>query len=240
MAFADDPFTMFGHGSVVGELIEVIHATGGCLWRVVENIPEVRRAGRPCLGERLARYRDPTWNPAGVNRGLEVEVVQIADFVPRPGERYVMGFTGVKNAPLVRLVAERHGIVIDTLVHPAALVSPTARVDAGCVVHATAIIGSCAHVGAHTYVNKGALVGHDAVVGEHCVIAPGAKVGGHGRLGRGVFLGMGAIVLEDRVVGDHAVVAAGAVVTSDVPARVMAAGMPARVRKSLEGPAGER
>ena len=230
-----DPFVMFGHGNVLGELMELIHATGGYLTRVVQNMPEPRRTAHPSLGERLARFHDPAWNPGAVNRNLEVEVVQFADFGPRPGERYVMGFTGAKNAPLVRLLAERHAISLDTLVHPSAIVSPTARLGAGCVVHAAAMLGSCADVGPHCYVNKGAFVGHDAVVAAHCVLAPGARVGGHARLGAGVFMGMGSIVLQDRVVGAHAVIAAGAVVTRDVPPRVMVAGVPARVRKILQG-----
>ena len=50
---------------------------------------------------------------------------------------------------------------------------------------------------------------------------------------RNVWLGAGATVLQGVRVGEASVVAAGAVVTSDVPAGVVAAGLPARVLKAV-------
>ncbi|MFG1373550.1 chloramphenicol acetyltransferase [Xanthobacter oligotrophicus] len=50
-------------------------------------------------------------------------------------------------------------------------------------------------------------------------------------LGHDVWIGHGAVVLAGRSVGTGAVVAAGAVVTKDVPAYAIVAGVPARVVK---------
>ncbi|MFD5826535.1 DapH/DapD/GlmU-related protein [Lentzea sp. NPDC060358] len=52
------------------------------------------------------------------------------------------------------------------------------------------------------------------------------------RLGRNVWIGASALVMQGVTVGEDAVVAAGAVVTRDVPARTLVAGVPAvAVRK---------
>lgn len=48
------------------------------------------------------------------------------------------------------------------------------------------------------------------------------------RIGDRVFLGANAVVLMGVTIGDGAVVAAGAVVTRDVPAHTLVAGVPAR------------
>lgn len=50
-----------------------------------------------------------------------------------------------------------------------------------------------------------------------------------------VWLGSGAIVMDGVRIGKGSVVAAGAVVTSDIPPHVVAAGVPARVIREIEG-----
>lgn len=54
------------------------------------------------------------------------------------------------------------------------------------------------------------------------------------RLERGCYLGAACLVLPGVTVGERAVVAAGAVVTHDVPAGTLVAGVPARVVKQLD------
>jgi acetyltransferase-like isoleucine patch superfamily enzyme len=52
-------------------------------------------------------------------------------------------------------------------------------------------------------------------------------------IGRNVWIAAGAIVLQGVTVGADSVIAAGAVVTSDVPASTLVAGVPARVIREL-------
>ncbi|MEI7435253.1 MAG: acyltransferase [bacterium] len=52
-------------------------------------------------------------------------------------------------------------------------------------------------------------------------------------LGRNVWLGVRVIVLKGVTIGDNAVIGAGSVVTHDVPANCLAAGVPARVIRSF-------
>ncbi len=98
-------------------------------------------------------------------------------------------------------------------------------------------------------------------VGEHCQIAPfccffpydhGVRPGipihkqpleskGPILIGNDVWIGTGVIVLSNVRIGDGAVVAAGSVVTKDVPAGAIVAGVPARVvrmRSELESAPG--
>lgn len=50
-------------------------------------------------------------------------------------------------------------------------------------------------------------------------------------IGNHVWIGMRATILKGVTIGDGAIIAAGAVVTKDVPARCLVAGVPARVIK---------
>lgn len=53
-------------------------------------------------------------------------------------------------------------------------------------------------------------------------------------IGRGAWLGAGVTVLPGVTVGDYAIVGAGSVVTRDVPARAIVAGVPARLVRMID------
>jgi carbonic anhydrase/acetyltransferase-like protein (isoleucine patch superfamily) len=75
-----------------------------------------------------------------------------------------------------------------------------------------------------TIVGENVTVGHMAML-EGCTIDDGALIG------------MGAIVLQRATVGKGSLVAAGAVVGEgmEIPSGVLAAGVPAKVKKELQG-----
>jgi acetyltransferase-like isoleucine patch superfamily enzyme len=56
------------------------------------------------------------------------------------------------------------------------------------------------------------------------------------RVGANVWIGYGAQILRGVSVGDNAIVGASAVVTRDVPANAVVAGVPARVIRMRETP----
>lgn len=53
------------------------------------------------------------------------------------------------------------------------------------------------------------------------------------KIGNNVFIGNNAIILPGVTIGDNVIIGAGAVVTRDIPSDSVAAGVPARVIKSL-------
>ncbi len=57
-------------------------------------------------------------------------------------------------------------------------------------------------------------------------------------IGENVWLGSRVIVLKGVTIGDNAVVAAGSLVTKDVPANMLVAGVPAKVIRRVDSPSG--
>jgi carbonic anhydrase/acetyltransferase-like protein (isoleucine patch superfamily) len=78
------------------------------------------------------------------------------------------------------------------------------------------------------------------VIGADCTIGHGAVFEGC-VIGDGTVVGMNAVILQEARIGEQCVVAAGAVVREgeEVPPRSLVAGVPATVRKTLEGSAAE-
>ncbi len=99
-------------------------------------------------------------------------------------------------------------------------------------------------------VSEGANVQDNAVIHVAqwgpTVIGPGATVG-HGammeccEIGEGSLVGMNAVILQEAVLGRECLVAAGCVVLEGtrIPDRSVVAGVPGRVRKTLDGSAAQ-
>jgi sugar O-acyltransferase (sialic acid O-acetyltransferase NeuD family) len=120
------------------------------------------------------------------------------------------------------------GLAVATVVHPAAVVAPTARLGEGAVVFAGAVVNPDAEVGAGTIVNTGAVVEHDCVVGPYAHLSPNAALGGAVTVGARSHVGIGAVAIPGRRIGADVRVGAGAAVIRDVPDGLTVAGVPAR------------
>ena len=115
-----------------------------------------------------------------------------------------------------------------TIVHPSAVISPSAVVGRGVFIGPLAVVNARAVIGRGAIINSGAVVEHDCSVGEFCHVAPRAVLTGSVCLGDATLVGCGAVVLPGVSIGRGATVGAGAVVTADLPRDVVAAGVPAR------------
>ena len=89
-------------------------------------------------------------------------------------------------------------------------------------------------VGVHAIVNTSASVDHECVLGDYSQVTPGVHLGGNVTIGEGAFLGVGAAAIPGVTIGAWSIVGAGAVVVSDLPERILAVGVPARIRKRLD------
>jgi serine O-acetyltransferase len=101
-----------------------------------------------------------------------------------------------------------------------------------CVLPYTADIGDGFQVGYHGF---GIVIHARARIGQRVFVCPEVTIGGRNgvrnvpRVGNEVFIASGARILGDVTIGDGAVIGANAVVIHSVPARSIAAGVPARI-----------
>lgn len=117
--------------------------------------------------------------------------------------------------------------------------------------------GGTMEVGKNTYIGHYSVIavkdklsiGNDCLVAERVTIrdqdhriSPGKITADNGfvtapvSIGNNVWIGANATITKGVTIGDNSVIGAGSVVTRDIPANVVAAGSPATIKRTLEGP----
>ena len=129
---------------------------------------------------------------------------------------------------------EAAGLTPVTLVDPAAAVAGDVVLGAGSVVMPRAVINTEARIGTGAIVNTAAVIEHECRLGDFVHVSPAAALAGAVEVGARTHIGIGSSVIQCLHIGADCMVAAGAAVTTDLPDGVLAAGVPARIKKELK------
>jgi sugar O-acyltransferase (sialic acid O-acetyltransferase NeuD family) len=123
------------------------------------------------------------------------------------------------------------GMKLATIIHENAVISERAIIGEGTVVFANAIINPFATIGKCCIINTGAIIEHDCILKDGVHISPNAAMGGTVKIGEKTWICIGSSIANNIVIGDNCVIGAGSVIIKDVPNNVLAAGVPATVKK---------
>ncbi|EGQ1625423.1 acetyltransferase [Staphylococcus pseudintermedius] len=118
-----------------------------------------------------------------------------------------------------------------TLIHPTAVVSPSASIGEGSVVMAQAVINAATNIGNHAIINTGAIVEHDNQIADFVHVSPHATLTGGVTIDEFVHIGAGATILPKIHIGHHVIVGAGATVVKNVGEHMTVIGTPARPKE---------
>ncbi|KRM55295.1 2,3,4,5-tetrahydropyridine-2,6-dicarboxylate N-acetyltransferase [Lacticaseibacillus sharpeae] len=152
------------------------------------------------------------------------------------------------SAQHVEVAARNSGVPMLDITHtnariePGAIIREHVAIGDNAVIMMGAVINIGSFIGDASMIDMGAVLGGRATVGKHCHIGAGAVLAGVVEpasatpviVEDNVLVGANAVVLEGVRIGEGAVVAAGAIVTKDVPAHTVVAGVPAKVIKEID------
>lgn len=124
---------------------------------------------------------------------------EIDTFIVEKDIAFIIGFT---NQKLRRLFNEKFRKCTPiSIVHPTAVISPSAKIGEGTYIGATAVVSSNAIVGCGCIVNIGVSIGHDATIGDNCIFNPGVRISGNCTVGSRTLLGANSFIFQGKSVG---------------------------------------
>ncbi len=124
---------------------------------------------------------------------------------------------------------EAKGFGLITAIHPSAVVSKHAQIQAGTVITANAVVNPGCQIGKNVIINTGSVIDHDCILHDAVHITPGVTLSGNVTVGERAMIGTGSSVKNNVTIGSDTVIGAGAAVISDIPKQVKAFGVPAKV-----------
>jgi acetyltransferase EpsM len=129
---------------------------------------------------------------------------------------YLMGIANLeyrKNI-LEKLVEE--GAKFIGLIHPTAIISPSAEIHSTTVISHNASVGAKAKIGKYNMLNSRCTIGHDSFIGDFNFISPQAAISGNTKIGNGNLIGTNACTIPGIKIGNNNKIAAGMVIYKTV------------------------
>ncbi len=187
-----------GHGKAV---IDLLRAVGG--YTLIGVVDDGRQPGEAVLDSNVL--------------GGESALAILKDAGCKQAVNAVGGIGAMSSRISVFGRLRTAGFDFPTLIHPSAVIEPSAELGDGVQIFPHAYVGSEAKLGFGCIVNTGAIVSHDCVLADYVNLAPGAIVAGAVRIGEGTLIGMGVTINLNVRVGAAARVGNGATIKEDVP-----------------------
>lgn len=177
---------------------------------------EVQEAATVSCSDQYDSIELMWYDPADFRQRIE------GDFASRfQAIDYLVGVADVQWKSQIVHACQAMGWQAKTVIHPTAVVSPSARLGNGVFIGPQAVVSAQASIGDHCLIHIHSSIGHDAQVGEWAVVLPGARVSGNVRLGNRVLVGSNAFINAGVCVGDDSQIDALTYVARDLPPRVL-------------------
>jgi len=184
-------------------------------------------------------FFDDVNDPSDLNKTLEYDILRSLEevrnfFVEVDNFDFVLGL----GVPIHRELMAKKFIAIGgnlmTVISNSSVIGKNlVIIGKGTQIMNQAVLTTKINIGSGVLINAHSSIMHDSIIEDYVEIAPGVRLLGRCKISKRVQLGANSVVLPDIVIGENTIVGAGAVVTKNLPANVVAVGIPAKIIKYI-------
>lgn len=166
-------------------------------------------------------FNKPIYNEVDVN---------LEQFLPLFDEVIVATGNNYLREEKIKIL-NKLNIPLATIIHPSAIISAYAKVEAGCTILAQSVIHTNAYVKSGCIINTGVIVEHDCIIQEYVNLCPNVSIAGHTEIGKRTFVGIGSTIIDQITIENDVIVGAGSVVIKDILSNCKVMGVPTKNKK---------
>ena len=160
---------------------------------------------------------------------MGVEVLLETEDIFVEGRKYIVAIGNNKLRNKIMTKINDLGGITPTIVHPSAIISPSAKIGKGVYIQANAYIWTKVIISDFCIISPGVVIAHHSNIGKACLISTLTGIGASINIEDNVFIGMGAtIVTGMSLIGENSIIGEGAVVLKDIEKNSVYAGVPAK------------
>jgi acetyltransferase EpsM len=140
----------------------------------------------------------------------------IKDHKVRTDCYYLMGIANLKYRQGIIERFLKAGGKFTGLIHPTALISPSATIGEGVVISHNASVGPKVKIGNFNMLNSRCTIGHDTQMGDYNFISPKVALSGNTQIGNNNMIGTNASTIPSAKIGNNNIIGAGMVVYKNI------------------------
>ena len=152
----------------------------------------------------------------------------VAGYIVEKDDVFFCAIGNVKDRKKTSEIILMKGGSFINLIHPTAIISPSAKIGIGVAIKAFSSLASDVTIGNFVYLQSSVILGHDVSIGDYCQVNSFAFFAGYVKVEDLCVINAGAKLIQNIKVGTGATVGIGSVVLTRVKAETTVFGVPAR------------
>ncbi|MFN3908656.1 MAG: acetyltransferase [Flavobacterium sp.] len=152
----------------------------------------------------------------------------VADYEIEDGDAFFCAIGKVLDRKKTTDIIKSKGGEFINLIHPTAIISPSAKIGKGVAIKAYSSIASDVTIGDFVYLQSSVIIGHDVIIESYCHVNSFAFFAGYVHVETLCTINAGAKLIQNVHVGSGATVGVGSVVLKKVKPNTTVFGIPAK------------